>query len=96
LAHLFRPHIRVGEGCGAGEAAGLQLAGPLHPLTDRGGGLAGAAFGELLVRDARDIEVDVDAVQERAADALLVAGDGAGGAGAGTAWIAVVATGATV
>ena len=34
------------------------------------------AVGELLVLDARYVEVDVDAVQQRAGDALLVARDG--------------------
>jgi hypothetical protein len=40
--------------------------------------------------------VDVDAVEQRAGDALLVARDGAGGAGAGARGVAVVAARAPV
>ena len=38
-----------------------------------------ALVGQLLVIDAGNFDVDVDAVQERAADLLLVAGDGHSG-----------------
>ena len=52
LAHLFRPHVRVRQGRRSGEAAGLSLAGALHPLTNCGGTPACAPLGAL--RDFAD------------------------------------------
>src|SRR5690348_10768903 len=60
----------------------LPLARRLHPRAHDLGALALAPVGQLLVLHARHLHVDVDAIQQRTADALLVAGDGAGGAGA--------------
>ena len=49
----------------------MDLAGSLHPLPDDRGSFSGTAIGELLMGDAGDLEVDIDAVQQRAADPLL-------------------------
>jgi hypothetical protein len=46
-------------------------------------GLARMAIRELLVGDARHVEMDVDAVQQRPADPLLIATDRSRGTGAG-------------
>jgi hypothetical protein len=53
-----------------------------------------ALAGQLLVLDAWDLDVDVNADQERAADALLVTGDGARRARTRPRRVAVVAAGA--
>src|SRR5262245_56694100 len=47
-----------------------------------GGGLAQPLAAELLVVDARHVDVDVDAVEQRSRDALLLARDDVGRAGA--------------
>ena len=51
------------------EPAALDLPGGLHPRLDGGGILRSAVFAQLLVLDARHLDVDVDAVEQRAGDA---------------------------
>ena len=60
------------------EGLDLAFTGGLHTGTDRFGILHLPFIGELLVIHAGDFHVDVDTVDERAADLLLVAGDGHG------------------
>ena len=60
------------------------------------GGLGWPSIGKFLVIDAGDFDVDVDAVEEGAADAFLVAGDGGGGAAALFDGVAVEAAGTPV
>src|SRR5205823_2284262 len=67
-ADLAGSHLAVVAGAAAGEASGLDDAGGddlvAHHFT-RG---AGAVVRELFVGDGGDFDVDVDAVEQRAAD----------------------------
>ncbi|HKV00819.1 MAG TPA: hypothetical protein VJQ26_01770 [Ktedonobacteraceae bacterium] len=54
------------------------------------------SIGQLFVIDAGNFDVDIDAVQQRAADFFLVAGDGHGGAAAFSHRVAVEAAGTGV
>ena len=71
LAQLFGTHVGVGQERGAGEPGRLDLAGACDALLDGRRGLARAAIRQLLMGNARHIEMDVDAVQQRPADSLL-------------------------
>ena len=63
-AHLGGAHLGVdAHPLVTGEAAGLLLAGGEHPLAHHRRGFDLALAGELLVLDARDLDVDVDALQ---------------------------------
>ena len=58
----------------------LDATGGLDPLADLRRRLTETVVGELLVLNSRDLDVDVDAVEQGTGDALLVAGDhGLGG-----------------
>ncbi len=96
LAQLLRSHVSIRQQTAAGEARCLDLARPLHALPDGSGELARTAIGKLLVGNAGDFEVDVDAVQQGSADPLLVATNGARGARAGTPRVAMVAAGTSM
>jgi hypothetical protein len=61
------------------EGLDLAFTGGLHPGENRFGVLDLSFIGELFVIYAGDFDVDVDAIQERGADLLLVAGDSYGG-----------------
>jgi hypothetical protein len=76
LVQLARPHVGVGQETGAGEALLLPLPGRLDAGADRRRRFAGPAVGQFLVLDAGDLNVDVDPVEQRAADPLLVAPNG--------------------
>ena len=78
------------------EAPALEIAGGFNALLDGLRRLAQAVIAELVVFHAGHLDMDVDAVHERAGDAFLVAGDGGGGAGAGFDGIAVKAARAGV
>jgi hypothetical protein len=56
----------------------LTFASRLNTNTDSCRGFSLPLVSQLLVVDAGNLDVDVDAVEQRAADALLVAGDGGG------------------
>jgi hypothetical protein len=71
LAQLLRPHVGVGQQGGAGEAPRLDLPRAGDALLNGRGGLTRPPIRELLVRDARHVEMDVDAVQQGATDPLL-------------------------
>ena len=64
LAHLARAHVRVRELARAGEAGALPRAGRFDARPHRRGGFRRADGGQLLVGDARHVEVDVDAVEQ--------------------------------
>ena len=90
LPHLGWSHVGVGLvqqaavtlrrervfGQGPGRAVALDGAGGLDAGAEGAAGFAEAVGEELVVVHARDVDVDVNAVEEGAGDALLVAGDG--------------------
>ena len=78
------------------EAARLALAGGQDALAHMGRGFGFSLAGQLFILDAGNLDVDVNAVEQRAGDALLVAADGAGRAGAGARGVAMVAARAPV
>jgi hypothetical protein len=57
----------------------LALAGDFDAAADGPGCFALALVGELVVGDAGDFDMNVNAVEQGAGDALLVAGDVGGG-----------------
>ena len=63
----------------------------MNTRANDGGAFCPAVGGELLVRHAGDIDEEVDAVQERAGEAALVARDGLRGADAIACRVALVA-----
>ena len=89
-------HFGVAGEFGAFEAVELAVAGGLDTFADGFGGFDMAPVGEFFVVDARDLDVDIDAVEEGAADAFLVAGDGHRGAATFFDGVAVIAAGASV
>jgi hypothetical protein len=54
----------------------LPFTGCLNPFLNLRRWFAKSPVGQFLVLDAGDFQVNVDAVQQRAGDALLIAGDG--------------------
>jgi hypothetical protein len=74
VVEVARRHVGVGVHVRApGEAGELHLARAAHALADRLRGLAGAPVRQLAKGDGGDLHVQVDAVEERAADAGHVA-----------------------
>jgi len=78
LSYQSRRHLRVAINRLASEALLLKPAGAAYSFAD-----FGRAFGRLLRRQLADfhgwhVDVDVDAVEQRAGDALLVARDDRG------------------
>jgi hypothetical protein len=71
LAQLLGTHVGVGQECGAGEAPRLDLPRTGDALLDGRGSLTRPPIRKLLVRDARHVEMDVDAVQQWPTDPLL-------------------------
>ena len=57
------------------KALALRRPGGFDPAPDALGWLAQALVAELGVVDARHLDVDIDAVEQRSGDALLVLGD---------------------
>jgi hypothetical protein len=82
IPDLGGTHIAVEGGAIGLEACRLPGTCLADALADLGRGLTQATVSQFLVFDAGDLEVDVDAVEQWARDALLVAGDGRGRAGA--------------
>ena len=56
-----------------GEAGLLDFADALDAVADGGGGFTGGVAGQVLVFHGRDFDVDIDAVEEGAGDAVAVA-----------------------
>src|SRR2546421_3319679 len=96
VADFGEAHFGVAGQFGTGETLELAFAGGQDAGTDGGGVFDLAFVGEFFVVDAGDFDVDVDAVEEGATDAFLVAGDGGGRAAALFDGVAVEATGAGV
>jgi hypothetical protein len=65
-----------------------KAASSLDAVANRGGWFAGGVAGEVLVFDGGDFDVDIDAVKERAGDAVAVALDIGGTAAAFAFWVA--------
>ena len=80
-AHFGWSHLGVAGHSGAFEPLQLDIASRLHPLANSCGGLHLSFLGQFLVVHTGDFDVDVNAVEHRAADALRVARDGGGRAG---------------
>ena len=106
-ADLLGGHLGVGEdgatglaGDGAGggleEAVVLELAGGEDAGADLGGAFGGGGAAELLVLHGGDLDVDVDAVEERARDLGDVALDHGRGTHAVAGLVVEVAAGAGV
>ena len=92
----LRAHLRVVDDGGAGEAGVLDEAGAGDAGADGGGGFAGAGGEEFLLAQAGDFDVDVQPVEDGAADARLVFRHGVLRAGAGARHVAQVAARAGV
>ena len=75
----------------AREAKALALAGGDDARADRGGGLAGGVGPERAVGDGRDLDVQVDAVEERPRDPRPVLEELVRRAAAGVVGVAQVA-----
>lgn len=95
-ADLRMGHAGVGGGARVRETRELAFAGGLDAGADVGGGLGGLLGAELVDRERGRFDVQVDAIQERAADAGAVALDLRGGATALVLRVAQVAAGARV
>lgn len=78
-----RRHLGIAMDFGAAVALLLNMAGALDPPGDVGRTFRLAAISKIAILDRRHLDVDVDAVQQRAGNAGTVAVDGDGGAGAG-------------
>jgi len=74
-AHLGRPHVGVGQQPRALEALGLAHARRGDALAHRAGWFALPFSGQLIVIHARHIHMDVDSIDQRAGESLLVARD---------------------
>ena len=87
-ADVHDRHVAV-ELCRLGEARGLQAAGGDHAFADGSGVLRAARLaGELFVVHPRHVDKQVDAVEERTGDALLVTCDDVRRAGTGAFGVA--------
>jgi len=75
-------HLGVAAQVPRAQADELAIAGGDDAGANRGGGLAGFAAAQLCERDGTDVDVEVDAIEERAGEALPVTLDCAGAAGA--------------
>ena len=66
LADMPRTHLRVGVDLFVVEAAELNAARGNHACTDGFRGFCGPRVGEFLVRNGRHIDLDIDAIHQRA------------------------------
>jgi hypothetical protein len=71
LAQLFRTHVGVGQQCRTGEPRRLDGSCAFDALLDGPGELPWTTVRQLLVGDARHVQMDVDAVQQRPTNSLL-------------------------
>src|SRR5205807_1859561 len=95
-AELTAAHSAIEAVAILAEAVALRLAGAVDPFAHRGAGGAVAAGRQLLERHGRHFDVQVDAVEHRAADPANVALDENGIALARSAAVAQVAARARV
>jgi len=96
VAHLGRSHLRVRHRLRAGEACRLDRPRRLDARPHLRRRFAEPIVGQLLVFDARHRQLDVDPVEQRAGEALLVADDRARCAGTFFGRIAIEAAGASL
>lgn len=89
-------HPGVCEGALVGEAGTLPIAGGHDPLADGGRGLGGFVGANLGEREGGGLDVDVDPVEKRPADAGAVAFYLRGRASAPLPGVAQVAAGAGI
>ena len=82
LAHFGWPHFGIAGHSGTFEPLQLAFASGLHTLANGLRGLHLPFIGQFLVVHTGNFDVDIYAVEQRAADALLVACDGGGRTGA--------------
>src|SRR5258706_7212355 len=76
IAHLGWSHFGVTGQSGTAQALELALTRCLHARANRRGVFSLTLVGELLVIDARNLDVNVDAIQQWPADTLLVTRNG--------------------
>ena len=96
LLYLRRSHIGIAAQLRPPEPLQLGLLRPFHPLPDLRRCLRRSLLGELLIINVGDLHEDVNAVEQRSAYSLVVAGDLARGALAFPEGVAVIAAGAFV
>ena len=75
LADLRMGHAGVDGGAGAGKARLLPAAGSLDPGADGRGRFAGLGLAQFFNRQGRCLDMEVNAVKQRPADARAVALD---------------------
>jgi hypothetical protein len=92
-AHLRVAHAGVGGEFGAGEARELALAGGLYPLSYDSGALSRLVILQLSNRERGRLDVDVNAVQQRAADARPVSDNRILHAPTLVFWVSPISTG---
>ncbi len=73
LAHLRRPHLRIARQPRPLKPLELPLPSRLHPLANRLRILHIPLIRQLLIIHARNLHMDIDAIQQWATNALLVA-----------------------
>jgi len=93
-ADVPRLHLGIGVQAEGAQAAELEFAGAVDAVADRPACFSVARIGELLVADAGDLDVQVDAVEQRSGEARALALDHRRGAGAVVLRVAEVAAGA--
>lgn len=96
LARLPVTHAGVAGGGRTSEAGDLAVAGQAHAFADGGGGFALGGGAEFVDGEGGSLDVEVDAVEERTADAGAVALDLRRRAAALVAGVAEVAAGARI
>ena len=97
LFHLPRGHGGVAAGGRFVEPRGLDVPRFRHPGTDGGGRFPATAVGGKFAEvDERDLDMEIDAVEQRPRDPLAVVLDLPGGAAALAFEVAVVAAGVWV
>ena len=72
--HLRDGELRIARAAGASEARAHALARRDHTLSDSARGLA-AVLSKLLIRDARDMNPQIDPVEQRTRETSVVAVD---------------------
>src|SRR5260370_12179666 len=86
------PHLSVARQLRSRKALELLLTCGLHTGANRGGALTLPLIGQLLIIDAWNLHMNIDAVEQRATDALLIASDGGGRTGTFAHTIRIIAT----
>lgn len=90
LPQFSTAHVRVGQGLGVGEALALKFSGGGDLLADLGAAGPWGPVGEFFERDGGDFDVDIDSIEQGAADTGHVAFDLRGRAIAAASWIGTV------